>query len=849
MADLTLFALLNTGLLGVYTHKLAMDVTAHNVANANTPGYSRQRPEVEAMPPIPMTTLTQPSYPLQIGTGSRVRTITRVRDQFLDIQYRQVNNRYNFWDTMLSNLHFIEQLFSEPGENGIRYLYDMFWAGIQDVITDPTNVAAKQEMVSRAKVLVQNVKDLYSRIEQLRDDINSEIKQRVDAINSMLHQIAVLNNKIRIGMVMNSPPNDLMDKRDLLLDKLSEMVDIHYRVAEDGQVFLRIGDQLVVNGGTVNEIRYYERPYGKGYYELFVGNSKLSINDGKLKALIDLRDNILVKYLNRLDEFVLFLTDKVNLIHRDGFTAQGTTNLDFFQQIVSHGDDPAIFRILGSRKMVSGPIKDVTGLHNLSQSTIENTPFTSPGKLLYMYDDQFSSDEININSGDRISDITGTYFSDVSDVNVTVDTPNGVDYRLHLNTTGDFSESLLIDVTGTVLKTMGLPTTTKSFLVISEDSLSNLSGVYQVTFKYEDGTSETININTTDLSTIENSINTASGVKARRYVDPNNGKEYLLIIPTSSFDFNWNAVTIEDPQGFFTAANSQMKDYVVLAPKPTLENITGHSAPFTLRIGATPIQIDPTVDTLENLKEKINSANVGVIADITPHGRFVLRAGRMYKFDLRNVQISGPKQFFEELGLIEDDGVDDWGVTNFRLIDVTDSFTDLRNRMDVAEFLTFDRTTADEPIRVTNQFNLSSTVEYSPENVAVDIGKVLHNNDWNADNIIPTGQSNTVILQMLSQARFERLLDDGKVSLGQYFGSVVAEMGVEGELANKMKVNNEVLRKEIDNAREMVKGVSLDEEMANMIKYQHAFNAASRVITAVDEMIGRIIDRLGVVGR
>ena len=74
-------------------------------------------------------------------------------------------------------------------------------------------------------------------------------------------------------------------------------------------------------------------------------------------------------------------------------------------------------------------------------------------------------------------------------------------------------------------------------------------------------------------------------------------------------------------------------------------------------------------------------------------------------------------------------------------------------------------------------------------------------------------------------------------------------MGVEGELANKMKVNNEVLRKEIDNARERVKGVSLDEEMANMIKYQHAFNAAARVISAVDEMIGRVIDRLGVVGR
>ena len=104
MADLTLFGLLNTGMLGVYTHKLAMNVVAHNVANVDTPGFSRQRPVIQATPPVPVNTLTQPSIPLQFGTGSMVKTIERVRDEFLDVQYRQVNNRYRYWELSLIHI-------------------------------------------------------------------------------------------------------------------------------------------------------------------------------------------------------------------------------------------------------------------------------------------------------------------------------------------------------------------------------------------------------------------------------------------------------------------------------------------------------------------------------------------------------------------------------------------------------------------------------------------------------------------------------------------------------------------------------------------------------------------------
>ncbi len=876
MADLSLFALLNTSLLGVYTHKLAMDVTAHNVANANTPGFSRQRPVIETTPPIPMMTLTQPSYPLQLGTGSRVKTIERIRDEFLDVQYRQVNNKYNYWENFLSNIHFMEQLFSEPGENGIRYLFDMFWSGIEEIITDPTNVATKQELVARGVQLVKNVKDLYHRLQQLRDDINNEIKQRVDQINTMLHQIASLNDDIRIGMILKSPPNDLMDKRDLLLDQLSDLVDVHYQVMEDGQVNVRIGDQLVVVGGIVNEVRALERPYGRGYYELFVGSSRLQINDGKMKALFDLRDKTIVKYMNRLDEFVLYLTDEFNVIHREGITADGSTNIRFFKEITHTYGDPKIFRIMGYRRMRGGPVEYVTGLNNMPGTDIRNVPFLESGKLVY-FDGSNNFDERDVNAGQTINDLLGggssaTLVGNI-DINIGDHTPEAgvTKQRLYLSSSSDIKSQLLIDFKGNLLPVMGVPTKVLNFMTIDEDTFKNAlpdsgSKTYTITFRenLSDGSSnvEYLSLNLTPTSTLTDVANQMNSqlryVKAR--VVNIDGMDHLIIIPTKDMNFETKRFTIDDPDGFFTLASASIKPYHVLDTKDTLENIFNGSTNFDpttgfeITIGSTPIHIDPTVDTLETLAEKISTSGTGVLAEITPQGRFLIRATRSYEFDLRNRIIKGPKGFFEGIGFIDTnsdpDNFDaDWN-ENITLIDVTEDFDTLRDRMKIAEFLTLDRVPRDEPLGVTEQFDVSSSVRENPENVALDIGVAKDvNGDWHVDSVTPSGRSNTDILKILSDSRFKRLLNDGKVNFGEYFGAVVAEMGVEGEIANKMKVNNEILRKQIDNERERVKGVSLDEEMANMIKFQHAFNASARVMTAVDEMIGRVIDRLGVVGR
>jgi flagellar hook-associated protein 1 FlgK len=153
----------------------------------------------------------------------------------------------------------------------------------------------------------------------------------------------------------------------------------------------------------------------------------------------------------------------------------------------------------------------------------------------------------------------------------------------------------------------------------------------------------------------------------------------------------------------------------------------------------------------------------------------------------------------------------------------------------------------------TNRLELSSQIESNPMLLAIDYGKWTDlNGDWIADLHTPRGGANTSsgsIISKLAAAKESLVINNGSTSFTDFFGMFVSEMGIESQTAIRMTSNNQMMLTQIDNERESVKGVSLDEEMSNMIKYQQAFNAAARVITAVDEMISRIIDGLGLVGR
>ncbi|HPE68504.1 MAG TPA: flagellar hook-associated protein FlgK [Thermotogota bacterium] len=358
MGDFSIFSILNTGVLGTYTSKLAMSITAHNISNANTEGFSRQRPDIRTTPPIAMGSLTQPNVPMFLGTGSLVKQVERVRDAFLDVQYRNVTQNFSFWDKTAHNLHYMEQILQEPSEDGFRQYFDKLWFSFQEVMGNPTNAATLEQVQSEAQNFIRVYQDLYERYEELRSNLNADIPLTVQNVNSILENIASLSQQIRSAYTMDTSPNDILDERDRLLDELNTLVEAKYRLGTKGHLEIYVGGQIVLNDDHWSPIETPIRPNTQNLYDTFIRSTKIEVSGGHLGAMFELRDETIPRYLDRFDELALMMVDKLNLIHRTGFDKTGSiSGVDFFQEMeATRSSLPNLFRLAGTHSILDGPI-------------------------------------------------------------------------------------------------------------------------------------------------------------------------------------------------------------------------------------------------------------------------------------------------------------------------------------------------------------------------------------------------------------------------------------------------------------------------------------------------------------
>ncbi|CAB1241567.1 Flagellar hook-associated protein flgK [Clostridiaceae bacterium BL-3] len=213
-----LFSIFNTAKSGLFSQQTAINVTSHNIANANTDGYSRQRADLVTTPPYTMPSMNSPASAGQLGTGVTVASIDRIRDIFLDYQVRVqmgVSGQYTAKDKYLTQ---VENALNEPTDTGISSLIQQFFSSWQDLSgsTENTSTVAQQ-----AYQLTNSINSTYSQLTSIKTNTNTEIKNLVVDINGMLSQISKLNQQIKDVKISGQNPNDLMDSRDLLLDQLS----------------------------------------------------------------------------------------------------------------------------------------------------------------------------------------------------------------------------------------------------------------------------------------------------------------------------------------------------------------------------------------------------------------------------------------------------------------------------------------------------------------------------------------------------------------------------------------------------------------------------------------------------
>ncbi|WP_243388532.1 flagellar hook-associated protein FlgK [Bacillus kexueae] len=212
----------------------ALYTTGHNIANANTPGYTRQRVNLEQNNPYPAPSLNRPELPGQIGTGVAQSEVQRVRDGFLDVQYRGEANKLGYWDSRAQALEKMEEIMNEPSDAGLAATMDQFWQSLQDLALNPTNAGARAVVRERGIAVAETFNYLSNSLTAIQQDIKSEVDITVKEVNSLLRQINNINTQIGEIEPHGYLPNDLYDERDRLLDQLSSLVNIKVTPVSSG---------------------------------------------------------------------------------------------------------------------------------------------------------------------------------------------------------------------------------------------------------------------------------------------------------------------------------------------------------------------------------------------------------------------------------------------------------------------------------------------------------------------------------------------------------------------------------------------------------------------------------------
>lgn len=243
-----IFSTFNTAKRGIFAQQHAINTTSHNVSNAGTEGYSRQRVQLETTPGFSMPGIGM------VGTGVQVSMITRIRDSYLDAQIRYESSIAGQYKARQEVLEQVEMIFLEPSDAGLNTILGRMWDSWQELGKSPENSNARTIVRDNAVTFTDNLNHMYDQLDTLKNDtINLAEKKALD-IHSVLDQVKSLNEQIYKVVIKGDKPNDLMDKRDLLMDQLSEIVD--YKATEDqyGRVTIESGGKTLLGTVRGNEI-------------------------------------------------------------------------------------------------------------------------------------------------------------------------------------------------------------------------------------------------------------------------------------------------------------------------------------------------------------------------------------------------------------------------------------------------------------------------------------------------------------------------------------------------------------------------------------------------------------------
>ncbi len=315
---------LNSAVRALLAQQQAMDAVSHNVANVNTPGYSRQRIHLGAVAPADAS---------GVGQGVSVMGVERVRDQFIDFQIRTQSHSAGDYEARADSLSLVELAFGEPSENGLRAVLGQFFNAWRDLSNAPEQSAARSAVVQAGETVAFVAQRLATSIADIRADANTRLEASVGEINELAKQVAALNQHIIEVRATGDPASDLTDQRDVALDRLAQLIDLRTMEHEDGHVDVFVGGRALVQGVKTGEIALTPNALNQNFYDVewVQDGVAVQVQSGEVGGLLYQRDTDLPARLADLNTLIAQIITDVNAVHAAGFAQDGvTTGTAFF---------------------------------------------------------------------------------------------------------------------------------------------------------------------------------------------------------------------------------------------------------------------------------------------------------------------------------------------------------------------------------------------------------------------------------------------------------------------------------------------------------------------------------------
>jgi flagellar hook-associated protein 1 len=323
--------ILNIGQTALSAAQAGLSVTGHNIANASTPGYSRQ--EI-----VQTTAMAQKFGSGFFGQGTEVSQVKRNYNNFLAIQLNNAQSNSSATTTYANQMSQIDNILADS-DAGLSPTFQQFFASVQELSSNPGDAASRQAVISSAQTLVNRFADIGSRLEELRTGVNMQLTTYTQQVSSYATQIAQLNTTISKAVAVDptNPPNDLMDQRDLMISELNKLVKTDIQQQGDGSYNVYIGNGVpLVVGSKAYSLKTVNSSTDPSRLEVaYVNNivTELDSNSlvgGAIGGLLQFRSNSLDSIQNQLGQIATVFASTFNAQHQAGYDAAGVAGTAFF---------------------------------------------------------------------------------------------------------------------------------------------------------------------------------------------------------------------------------------------------------------------------------------------------------------------------------------------------------------------------------------------------------------------------------------------------------------------------------------------------------------------------------------